>query len=110
VVIVGYLGMLLLGALFIAVGIFASSCTRHQLLSAIIAITILGVFTFGADRLAERGGSLRLRTLGSYSNILGHFSDFSKGILDSGSIIFLVSGTVFFLFLATKVLESRRWR
>ncbi len=110
VVIVGYLGMILLGGLFIAVGLFASSCTKHQLLSAIIAITILGIFTFGADRLAERGGNLKLRTLGAYSNVLGHFSDFSKGILDSGSIIFLVSGTIFFLFLATKVLESRRWR
>jgi ABC-2 type transport system permease protein len=110
VVVVGYLGIVLLGALFIAVGIFASACTKHQLLSAIIAITILGIFTFGADRLAERGGSMALRALGAYSNILGHFSDFSKGILDSGSIIFLISGTVFFLFLATKVLESRRWR
>ena len=40
VVIVGYLGMILLGGLFISVGIFASACTRHQLLSAIIAITM----------------------------------------------------------------------
>lgn len=110
VVVVGYLGMILLGALFIAVGLFASSCTRHQLLSAIIAITILAIFTFGADRLAERGGNMLLRNIGAYLNILGHFSDFSKGVIDSGSLIFLVSGTVFFLFLATKVLESRRWR
>jgi ABC-2 type transport system permease protein len=110
VVIVGYLGMVLLGALFIAVGIFASACTKHQLLAAIIGISILCLFTFGADRLAERGGSIALRNLGAYLNVLGHFSDFSKGILDSGSVIFLLSGTAMFLFLAAKVLESRRWR
>jgi ABC-2 type transport system permease protein len=110
VVLVSYLGMILLGGLFIAVGLFASSCTRHQLLAAIIAIAILSLLTFGADRLAERGGTLAIRSFGAYVNILGHFSDFAKGILDTGSLIFFVSGTVFFLFLATKVLESRRWR
>lgn len=109
-VIVGYLGMILLGALFIAIGIFASSCTRHQLLSAIISIGILCLFTFGADRLAERGPKLWLQNLGSYLNVLGHFSDFGKGIVDSGSVIFFLSGTGLFLFLAAKVLESRRWR
>jgi len=110
VVVVSYLGMILLGGLFIAVGIFASACTRHQLLSAIIGITILSLFAFGADRLAERGPQPWLRSVGVYINILGHFSDFSKGILDTGSLIFFVSGIGLFLFMATKVLESRRWR
>jgi ABC-2 type transport system permease protein len=117
VVVVGYLGMILLGALFIAVGIFASACTKHQLLAAIISITVLCLLTFGADRLAERGFKLTLgrieldtRWVGAYSNILGHFSDFSKGIIDSGSLIFFLTGIGFFLFLAIKVLESRRWR
>ena len=110
VVIVGYIGLILLGGLFISIGIFASTCTKHQLLSAIIGIAILCLFTFGADRLAERGGSIALRSLGAYLNVLGHFSDFSKGVLDSGSVIFFLSGTAMFLFLAAKVLESRRWR
>jgi len=110
VVVVGYLGMILLGALFIAVGIFASACTKHQLLAAIISITILCLFTFGADRLSERASYLNMRIVGSYVNILGHFADFSKGIIDSGSLIFFLTGIGFFLFLAIKVLESRRWR
>jgi ABC-2 type transport system permease protein len=109
-ILTGYVGMALLGALFISIGIFASSCTRHQLLAAVIAIAILAVFTFVVDYGAEYARQTWQRSVCAYLNIFGHFSDFSKGILDSKSIIFFLSGTVFFLFLATKVMESRRWR
>jgi ABC-2 type transport system permease protein len=110
VVVGGYIGLVLLGALFIAIGIFASCCTRHQLLAAVIAAAILAIFTFGANYGAEFGGQVWLRKVCSFCDVLGHFSDFSKGTLDSASIIFFCSGIVFFLFLAAKVLESRRWR
>ncbi len=110
VVLVGYLGMILLGGLFIAVGIFASSCTRHQLLAAILAIIILAIFTFLVDAGAEYAGYAWLRNVCAYVNIFWHFADFTKGIIDSRSVIFLGSGIIFFLFLATKVMESRRWR
>jgi ABC-2 type transport system permease protein len=110
VVLLGYVGMILLGALFVAIGLFASACTRHQLLSATIATAILAVLTFVADYGAEYASTARLRGVCAYLNVFGHFSDFSKGVIDSGSVIFFVSGTAFFLFLATKVLESRRWR
>lgn len=109
-VVTGYLGMILLGAMFIAIGIFASSCTRHQLLAATMAIAILAVLTFVVDYGAEYARTDLTRNVCAYLNILGHFSDFSKGILDSKSLIFFASGSVFFLFLATKVMESRRWR
>ncbi len=106
----GYLGLILLGALFIAIGLFASCCTRHQLLAALIAISVLAAFTFVADYGAEYAGQLWQRNVCSYLNVLGHFSDFSKGIIDTRSLIFFLSGAGLFLFLATKVLESRRWR
>lgn len=106
----GYLGMVLLGGMFIAIGIFASSCTRHQLLAATISIAILSLMTFMVDYGAEYAQAMWQRSTCAYLNVFGHFSDFSKGILDSKSIIFFLSGTVFFLFLGTKVMESRRWR
>lgn len=110
VVAVGYLGMLLLGGLFIATGVFASSLTRHQLLAATIAIAILAIFTFAVDYGAEYASQAWQRQLCANVNVLWHFADFTKGIIDSKSLIFFVSGIVFFLFLATKVMESRRWR
>ncbi len=110
VVVSGYAGMILLGALFASIGIFASSCTRHQLLAATIAIAILAVLTFVVDYGAQYAGQPWQRAVCAYVNIFGHFSDFAKGIVDSKSVIFFLSGTAFFLFLATKVMESRRWR
>jgi len=110
VVVVGYLGMLLLGGLFIAVGVFASSCTRHQLLAAMIAVAVLALFTFVVDYGAEYAGRAWQRQVCANVNVLWHFSDFAKGIIDSKSVIFFGSGIIFFLFLATKVMESRRWR
>jgi len=109
-VMTGYIGMILLGSMFAAIGIFASSCTRHQLLAAVIAMAILAVFTFVVDYGAEFARKAWQRDACAYLNVFGHFADFTKGILDSKSIIFFLSGTAFFLFLATKVMESRRWR
>ena len=80
------------------------------LLIAIIAIALLCLCTFAADYGAEYARQAWQRDAFAYLNILGHFSDFSKGIIDTASLIFFVSGMGFFLFLATKVLESRRWR
>jgi len=109
VVIYGYIGMILLGALYVSVGVFASALTRYQLVAAIIGMGVLSVFTLVVDAFAAWYGGTWREVLG-YINILHHFGDFSKGIFDTKSIVFFISGTVFFLFLAVKVLESRRWR
>jgi ABC-2 type transport system permease protein len=109
VVVYGYIGMLLLGALYVAVGVFASALTRYQLVAAILAMGVLSLLSLVVDAFAAwRGGPWR--TVLGYVNILHQFGDFSKGMVDTKSIIFFISGTLFFLFLAVKVLESRRWR
>jgi ABC-2 type transport system permease protein len=113
VVFSGYLGMVLLGAFFIAVGIFASSCTRHQLLAASLAMGILAIFTFAVDYASQYAPAWRgidWRSVFAYLNVMGHFDEFAKGTIDLSSVVFFLSGTALFLFLATKVMESRRWR
>ncbi len=109
VIFFGYVGMLLIGALYIAVGLFASCCTRHQLLAAVIAMAILSIFTFLVDYFADTARPA-VRAVLMYVNVPAHFDDFTKGILDTKSVVFFVSTTAFFLFLGTKVLESKRWR
>ena len=105
----GYAGLLLLGAAFVAIGLFASTLTRYQLLAALIGAGLLAALTFLMDYLASWWGG-DWRTITSAMNLLAHFDDFSKGILDTKAIVLLASVTTFFLFLAVKVLESRRWR
>lgn len=109
VVLLAYIGMLLLGAMFIAVGLFASALTRYQLLAALGGMAILSLLTFVVDQLARWGGGTIRLVLG-YVNVMGNFESFSKGFLDTRAIVFFVSMTLLFLFLSVKVLESRRWR
>jgi ABC-2 type transport system permease protein len=106
----GYIGLVLLGAMFIAVGLFASACTRHQLLAAVIAVAVLSAFSFAADYAAEHLRAGLSQSFCRSLNILDHFSDCNKGMIDLSSVVFFVSNTCLFLFLAVKVLESRRWR
>ncbi len=109
VVLYGYIGLVLLGALYASVGLFTSSMTRHQLIAAVLGIAILGIITYALDYLGTIvSGSWRIVL--SHVNALHHFEDFSHGIVDTKSIIFYVTATLFFLFLSVKVMESRRWR
>ncbi|MBK8269331.1 MAG: ABC transporter permease subunit [Planctomycetes bacterium] len=105
----GYLGMILLGGLYISVGLFASAMTRHQLLAAIIGVAVLALLTILVDTLAALQGG-QWRVVLSHVNVLYHFHNFSRGIFDTKDLVFFVSGTALFLFLTIKVLESRRWR
>ena len=78
----GYLGLLLLGAAFTAVGLFASTLTRYQILAALIGAGV-AQRTDLHDGLPGRGGGDAWRAITSGMNLLGHFDDFSKGILDT---------------------------
>jgi len=105
----GYLGMALLGASYVAVGVFASSLTRHQLVAGLIGIAILGFFTAGVYALVSAVPPESAPIVGKF-NMISYFGDFSKGFLDLRGIVFFLSVTGLFLFLSVKVLESRRWR
>lgn len=105
----GYLGLVLLGASFASVGLFASTLTQHQLLAAVIATAILVTLSFltmAVSALLPPAAASAVAAV----NPLTYFDDFSKGILDLRGVVFFVSSTALFLFLATITLGSRRWR
>ncbi|MEZ0264466.1 MAG: ABC transporter permease [Phycisphaerae bacterium] len=109
-VISGYLGMLLAGALFVAVSLFCSSLTKSQVVAAFSAFAILALITI----LPWLVGSWALlpnfwRAVVGQA-VYARYADFSKGIIDTGHVAFFVLSTGVFLFLTTKVLESRRWK
>ncbi len=105
----GYLGMLLLGASYIAVGVFTSTVTRYQLLAAIVAAAIVAVFAVLMQLVARYGGE-PYNKIASCFDTMRYYRDFSRGIIDTRGIVFFVSATALFLFLSVKTLESRRWR
>jgi ABC-2 type transport system permease protein len=106
----GYLGILLVGALFIAIGLFCSSLTRSQIVAAVTTTAILFVITILPWWV---GGEATLndfwRTIADQT-VFRRYTDFSKGVIDIGNLVFFIAATAVFLFLTVKVLESRRWK
>jgi ABC-2 type transport system permease protein len=108
----GYLGILLVGAMFVSIGLFCSSLTRSQVVAAVTSAAILFLITIAPWWALREGASTlsagwrRVVDQGVYNR----YVDFSKGVIDSGHIVFFLALTGVFLFLTTKVLESRRWR
>lgn len=107
-VISGYLGMILLSGAFISVGLFASTVSENQIVSAMVSFGILLLFwMFGwAKYVFENDFGHMLGNL----SLFDRYAEFLRGIVDSGNIVFFIIFTLIWLFLATRVLESDRWR
>jgi ABC-2 type transport system permease protein len=105
----GYLGIVLVGALFIAVGLFCSSLTRSQVVAAVTSATVLFVVTVVPWWIAGRATLSEFWRQVADQCVIRRYEDFSKGIIDTGNIVFFIAATVLFLFLTVKVMESRRW-
>ncbi|MEW5979056.1 MAG: ABC transporter permease subunit [Acidobacteriota bacterium] len=104
----GYLGLLLLGGALISVGIFVSTLTENQIVAASITFgTFLILWVI--DLSAQSAGPV-LREVLSYLSILNHFEDFSKGVVDTASLIVYSSFIFLGLFLTYRSIDSLRWR
>ena len=104
----GYLGLLLMGATFLAVGIFASSLTENQIVASVTTfgvLLILWVIGWSAEYVGGAWG----RVL-SHLSLLDHFDTFARGVLDTKDVIYYVDVTIVALFLTLRSLEARRWK
>lgn len=104
----GALALLLVGAAFIALGLFLSTLTRNQI--------VAGVLGFGMALLFWVLGWLDEPTAGAatkvvaYLGITNHIEDLMKGVVDLKDVVFYLSFTFFGLFLSLQSVESQRWR
>jgi len=105
---IGYLGLLLLGSAFLSLGIVTSSFTKNQIISALISfVALLGLWVIGwiSSTVGSQAGKVF-----SFISLLEHFEDFSKGILDSKHVVYYLSFSVFWLFVAIKMVQSSKWK
>lgn len=104
----GYFGMLLLGAVYSAIGIFASSLSNNQIVSFIISffiVFILFIIQFSLHFIPSF-----LVGFFQYLSIGYHLSNLSRGVIDTRNIIYFLSLTVLFLKLATHTLKMKKWK
>lgn len=103
-----YLGLFLIGASFISIGILLSSFTENQIIAAVSTFGILLILWVidASERFVGPNLAAVLKDL----SIISHFENFSKGVIDTRDIIFYLNFSFLFIFLTLRSLDSKHWR
>ncbi|MBM3305665.1 MAG: hypothetical protein FJY79_06975 [Candidatus Aminicenantes bacterium] len=104
----GFLGLFLVGAMFIAIGIFFSSLTDNQIVAAIL--TLMTLLLFLVLNWASMQGHGAWQSVLNYLTYSQHFNNLVQGIVETKNLVYFASFSFFGLFLTHSVLQSRRWR
>ena len=107
-VLAGYLGLALLGTVFIACGLFISSLTESQVVAGVGSIGLLLMFWIMSWN--EAASSDEVMQVVKALSMFDHFFNFAKGMIDSGDVFYYIFFASFFFVLTLRSMDSRRWR
>ena len=108
-ILTAYLGVLLLGGLFLSAGLLASGLTENQIIAVILsfgALLLFWIFGWAGQLLSE---SVLGKVL-SYLSPIDHFENLVKGLVETKDLVYFTAGIAFSLFLTHRVMDSQRWR
>src|SRR4051812_17644460 len=106
-----FLGIVLVGSVYISLGCFASALTKSQIIAAAVSYAVgLTLFLLSLRSLVPVAPSGWQAKVFSHISMTEHMQDFARGIIHTTPIVYYLSLTVFFVFLTYKVVESRRWK
>ena len=103
-----YIGLLLIGASFIAIGTFVSVLTENQFIAAVGGFAIIGAFMY-IDVTAKDIENPIISKIVNGISFFGKYEDFYKGIFNIANTVFFISVCAVFIFLTVRALEKRRW-
>ena len=106
----GYLGVLVIGQFFIAIGLLASSLTKNQIAAALMSFAAIFMLLIVLNWLSFLFPGGPFGNVFRFLSAFEHMEDFARGIVDIRPLVLYGSGTVLAIFLATRVVESRKWR
>lgn len=105
----GYLGAILMGGAYLAIGLWISSLTENQIVAFIWSLAItFGFFIVGNQFVTMKAPSWSVGLL-TYLGLGSHFESVGRGVIDSRDIVYYLSVVGFFLYLNVRSLESRKW-
>jgi len=84
-----------------------SSLTENQLIAAVMTFAA-SLFIWVLD--LGRGGNAALGSVLQYLSVIHHYEDFTRGVIDTSSLIYYGSFIVLFVFLTVRSVDSMRWR
>ncbi|MBQ7399294.1 MAG: ABC transporter permease subunit [Clostridia bacterium] len=102
------IGVLLIGAAFIAIGLFISSLTENQIISAVVSIGVFALI-MASQAFATGINNNVIRVIVKWFSVMDRFAGFQRGIFDITALIYYISLSAVFLFLTVRVYEKRRW-
>lgn len=104
-----YVGLLFLGAAFVAIGIFSSSLSDNQIVSFILAVFISFFVYMGFEFIYTFVVSGKMGLIIQSLGINAHYSSVSRGVIDTRDLIYFISVVALFIMLTKLKLESRKW-
>lgn len=107
----GYLGLMLMGSAWISMGVFTSALARNQVVAFVLGfvLTIMS-FAIGFAQSLFPTAPMWVQDTIRFLSFQNAYEPFPRGLVDSRSITYFVTVTVFALFLSVRVVESRKWR
>ena len=108
-VIGSYIGLFLLGGVFTAIGIFASSIGKNQIVAFMIAVFLCFFAFSGFDSISQL---LSLKNIAAYLTMLSineHYQSVSRGVLDTRDLLYFLSFITLFLAITKTIIGSRKW-
>lgn len=107
-IISSYIGLALMGAMFVSVGLLMSALTRNQIVAGVSGIVALVILFFVGYAVSgtEAWYASALQYVGTYA----HWESFTKGLVVTSDVIYYVTITALCIFITVRVLESRKWR
>ncbi len=103
-----YLGLFLLGATYLAIGLFASGITANQIVAFLTAIVLIAAFYLVGNFVVFFPGPLA--SVLEYIGVNYHFQNLARGVIDTKDLVYYAGMIFLFLFLAVRSLESRKWK
>lgn len=104
-----YIGLFFLAAIYVAIGVFASSITGNQIISFLLAVLISFFFYMGFESISSLQFLGSLDSLVVNLGIYEHYKSISRGVIDSRDVIYFLSVIAVFILFTKTVLESRKW-
>lgn len=105
----GYLGALLMGGAFLAMGTFFSSLTENQIIALIVAFVAAIILLLLDSTVVLSRVPTALAPAVDFLGIRSHFESIERGVIDSRDILYFLSITGLFLFLNVRTIQSRKW-
>jgi ABC-2 type transport system permease protein len=108
-VIGSYIGLFLLGAAFVAIGVFSSSLTKNQIIAFAIAVFLCFITFSGFDSASQILSFQSIDSILINLGINAHYQSISRGVLDTRDLIYFLSFITIFLAITKTILGGRKW-